>query len=111
MPSETTAADVVTAEVVETEVSVEVVETEAVGAATQTPTPIPNNKPRRLGELPSTRGQSIRIFQQASGPGVVCISAGGGPPFSVPNPVPAHGRMFLNKSETVTSPAIWILNY
>ena len=104
MPSETAAAAVVTAEVVETEVSVEVVETEAVGAATQTPTPIPNNKPRRLGELPSTRGQSIRIFQQASGPGVVCISAGGGPPFSVPNPVPAHGKMYLLQSnETVTN--------
>ena len=104
MPSETTAADVVTAEVVETEVSVEVVETEAVGAATQTPTPIPNNKPRRLGELPSTRGQSIRIFQQASGPGVESISNTGEMLIFVQNQLPVHGKMFSSQEiETVTS--------
>ena len=49
-----------------------------------------------------------------TGPQIVpapCISVGGVPPFSVPNPEPAHGKMCLNKNETVTSPVIWILIY
>ena len=62
-------------------------------------------------KTPNIKGPSTLICQLETGRAAPCISAGAGPPFSVPNPVPAHGRMFLNKSETVTSPAIWILNY
>ena len=93
-------AAVVNEEVVEAEVSVEVAE---IGVQ-ETTDPTPKIKLKPLGEHPSTKGRSIRIFRLAIGPDVVCISDGGVPPSFVPNPPPARGRIFLLRSnETVTS--------
>ena len=102
MPSET--AEVVAAfgeavEVVTAEETEEVVETVEVA---------PNHsRAKPLGELPNIRGPSTRISRLETGPGVVCISAGVGPPFSVPNPGPVHGKTFLlQNNEPVTNSVI-----
>ena len=72
--------------------------------------------PNSLGEPveannPNTRGLSTPTFHLETGKGARCISAGVDPPFSVPNLVHAPGRMCSNRNETVTSPAVWIINY
>ena len=102
-------------EAVEAEV-VEAVEVATTGETVEEVRTVEVKTTSSLGEqveakTPNIKGPSTLICQLETGRAAPCISAGAGPPFSVPNPVPAHGRMFLNKSETVTSPAIWILNY
>ena len=94
--------------------AVEAVITEATMVATTraAAAKMPSSLGERVGvKPPNIKGPSTRTCQKGSGVGVPCISAGGVPPFSVPNPDPAHGKMCLNKNETVTSPVIWMLNY
>ena len=62
-----------------------------------------NQNKRAPGVVPN-----IRIFPKASGKGAICIIAGGKVLFSVPNPPPAHGRIFTLRNlqiinERVTS--------
>ena len=89
MPSETAVEveAVAAAEVVAVVVGAETAEAAEVVIKTKT------NSPSRLGEDPSTKGQSTRICQPGIGPDVVCISVGGVPPFSVPNRAHVHGKM------------------
>ena len=92
-----------------TEVTEVVVVAAAVPEVALSQTPIPRHK------TPSTRGQSIQIFQMVTGRGVVCTSAGGVQLIFVKNQAPARGKMCSRQSrliiqiDTSTSSAMMIL--
>ena len=92
------------AEVVAAEAAAEIEEETAVVS----PAPADRRLGVKLKPRPGTQGPSIRTCQPGSGPGARCTSAGGKVLFSVPNPPPAHGRIFTLRNlqiinEKVTS--------